>query len=534
MTNDLSPIAAEVAPRLAMNLAWPLRQTAKRLPGAPALIWRDVRVSWRELDARVSALTAALGARGVGHGDSLVIHSPNCIDMVVAMFATFRLGAIWVPANFRCAPDELDHIIRVSNARAMIGHADFPAHLDAARRFLPERSALLVIGGTGEGSLADAEAAHAGADIPEAAMQPSDPAWFFFTSGTTGKPKAAVLTCGSLAHNIAAQLADLMPGLDDSHASLVLAPLSHGSGAHLLPQVARGAPSVLMPALQFDAAEALRLIEVHRVTNMFTVPTILKMLVEHPAVREYDHSSLRHVVYAGAPMYQADLERAAAELGEVLVQYYGLAEATGTVTALSPAQHRLVLESPDRIGTCGVARAGTWVSVRDGDDKELPAGEVGEVCVAGPAVFAGYHGNPDASAETLRGGWLHTGDLGRFDGEGFLYLTGRVSEMYISGGSNIYPLEIEDKLLEHPALSAIAVLGVPDPAWGEVGAAFYVTWPDTTLTPEEIATYAANRLARYKVPRFWWPVEDLPKSPYGKVLKRVLGQWHAERLPSGK
>ncbi|MCC5989230.1 MAG: AMP-binding protein [Pararhodobacter sp.] len=509
-----------------MNLAWPLAQTARRFPQRAGLIWRETVLSWHEIDSKVSALAAALSALGLGPGERLMIHSPNCPEMVLTMFACFRLGAVWVPTNFRCAPDEIGHVVATSGARVLVCHSDFPAHAAAARAALPEGAPVLSIGEAGfaDTTVQAAIAAHDGIAVGHAPVTPDDPAWFFFTSGTTGKPKGAVLTCGTLAFNITAQLADMMPGLDETHASLVVAPLSHGAGAHLLPQVARGAVSVLMPDARFDAAEAIRLIEAHRITNLFTVPTIVKMLVEHPALARHDHSSLRHLVYAGAPMYQVDQQRAHERLGEVLVQYYGLAEATGTVTVLTPRQHRLVMADANKAGTCGVARSGTCVSLRGRDGSEVPVGEVGEVCVAGPAVFAGYHGDAAASAEALRDGWLLTGDLGRFDAEGFLYLTGRVSEMYISGGSNIYPREIEEKLLEHPGIVEIAVLGVPDPDWGEVGAAFYVCRPDAQTDPETLASYAATRLARYKLPRHWTPVEELPKSAYGKVLKRVLKQ----------
>lgn len=506
--------------RAAMNLAYPLAQTARRLPDGPALIWREQVVSWGALDRQVDALAAALAARGVGQGNRLLCHAPNCLGMVVAMMASFRMGAVWVPVNFRCAPDEMHHFAGISGAAAMIGHVDFPAHVEAARAVLPAAAPILILGRDFDAVID----AHAGQRPEPARVAPADPAWFFFTSGTTGKPKAAMLTCGSLAHNLTAQLADLMPGLDESHASLVLAPLSHGAGAQLLPQVARGAVSVLMPGVSFDAGVALDLIERHRITNMFTVPTLVKLLMEHPDAARRDLSSLRHVVYAGAPMYQADLEQAWSRIPGALVQYYGLAEATGTCTVLSPADHARMMADPTLAGTCGVARSGTWITIRDPEGREVPTGEVGEVCIAGPAVFGGYHGNPAASEAALRDGWLHSGDLGKLDARGFLTLTGRLSDMYISGGSNIYPVEIEDKLLRHPEVAEVAVVGVPDADWGEVGAAFFVARPGTALDETALAEFAAGVLPRYRLPRHWRSLPDLPKSPYGKVLKRELKQ----------
>ena len=250
--------------------------------------------------------------------------------------------------------------------------------------------------------------------------------------------------------------------------------MSHGAGVHQLVQAARGVPTILLSTERFDIDEAFRLIERHRVTNIFTVPTILKMMVEHPAVDRYDHSSLRYVIYAGAPMYREDQKAALKKLGKVLVQYFGLGEVTGNITVLPPALHDPEDGPHARIGTCGFERTGMQVSIQGDDGRELKPFETGEICVIGPAVFAGYYDNPEANAKAFRDGWFRTGDLGHMDEEGFVYITGRASDMYISGGSNIYPREVEEKILTHPAIGEVAVLGVPDPVWGEVGIAVCV------------------------------------------------------------
>ena len=310
--------------------------------------------------------------------------------------------------------------------------------------------------------------------VEEASVDYNDPCWFFFTSGTTGRSKAAVLTHGQMAFVVTNHLADLMPGTTENDASLVVAPLSHGAGVHQLVQAARGVPTILLPTEKFDIAETFRLIETHKVTNIFTVPTILKMLVEHPAADKYDHSSLRYVIYAGAPMYREDQKAALQKLGGVLVQYFGLGEVTGNITVLPPALHDPEDGPHARIGTCGFERTGMQVSIQDDNGRELKPFETGEICVIGPAVFAGYYDNPEANAKAFRDGWFRTGDLGHVDAEGFVYITGRASDMYISGGSNIYPREVEEKILTHPAVGEVAVLGVPDPFWGEVGVAVCV------------------------------------------------------------
>lgn len=516
-----------VAPqsRRVMNLAHWLTRNAQRHGTRPGLVWGERRWTWQAIDAAVSALAAGLAAAGVGKGDRVLVHSKNCEEMFWSMFAAFRLGAVWVPTNFRLMPDEVVYLASASGAKAFLCHGDFPEHAaavgaaDTAIDFVWRVGA----GTLGEAAVADVMAAHEGAVIANAAVEHDDPCWFFFTSGTTGRSKAGVLTHGQMAFVVTNHLCDLMPGTTADDASLVVAPLSHGAGVHQLTQVARGAPTILMPTERFDIEEAFRLIARHRVTNMFTVPTILKMLAEHPAATRHDHSSLRYVIYAGAPMYREDQKTALRSLGKVIVQYFGLGEVTGNITVLPPALHELEDGPRARVGTCGFERTGMQVSIQDEEGRELAPFETGEICVIGPAVFAGYYDNPDANAKAFRDGWFRTGDLGHLDAEGFLYITGRASDMYISGGSNIYPREIEEKILTHPAIAEVAVVGVPDPMWGEVGIAVCVAREGADAPGEmELAAFLADRLARYKLPKrfvFW---EALPKSGYGKVPKRLV------------
>jgi fatty-acyl-CoA synthase len=318
-------------------------------------------------------------------------------------------------------------------------------------------------------------------------------------------------------------LADLTPGTTEQDASLVVAPLSHGAGVHQLMQTARGAATILLPTERFDIPEAFRLIQAHRVTNLFTVPTILKMMVEHPAADAYDHSSLRYVIYAGAPMYREDQKAALNKLGKVLVQYFGLGEVTGNITVLPTALHDNEDGPHARIGTCGYERTGMQVSIQDGNGRELKPFETGEICVIGPAVFAGYYNNPEANAKAFRDGFFRTGDLGHMDEEGFVYITGRASDMYISGGSNIYPREIEEKILTHPGIGEVAVLGVPDPVWGEVGVAVCVPREGARPVSEaEMAAFLAQKVPRYKMPKRFFFFDALPKSGYGKIPKRLV------------
>jgi len=511
--------------RRVMNLAHLVTHNARRHGDRVGFVWGERSWNWREIDRLVSALAAALAARGIVKGDRILVHSKNGDEMFWSMFAAFRLGAVWVPTNFRLMPDEVAYLATSSGAKAFLCHGNFPDHAAAVEAASPALEFIWRIGegGFGERSVSEAIAAHANDTIQNTEVNYDDPCWFFFTSGTTGRSKAAVLTHGQMAFVVTNHLSDLLPGTTEHDASLVVAPLSHGAGVHQLVQTARGVPTILLSTERFDIDEAFRLIERHRVSNIFTVPTILKMMVEHPAVDRYDHSSLRYIIYAGAPMYREDQKAALKKLGKVLVQYFGLGEVTGNITVLPPALHDPEDGPHARIGTCGFARTGMQVSIQGDDGRELKAFETGEICVIGPAVFAGYYDNPEANAKAFRQGWFRTGDLGHMDEEDFVYITGRASDMYISGGSNIYPREVEEKILTHPAIGEVAVLGVPDPFWGEVGIAVCVPREGQGAVSElELATFLATRVPRYKMPKrfFFW--EALPKSGYGKVPKRLV------------
>lgn len=519
MRSDLSGGIRPVSTRV-MNLSHFLTDIARRHPDAPGFIWGDTTWSWAQIEARAAAFAEVLIDRfKVRKGDRILVQSANNNQMFEAMFGCWRAGCVWVPANFRQTPDDVAFLAQSSEARGMLVGAEFAAHAAACAPTLDFTIAI------GEADFAeDYErliAPYLGRSRPAESVQRDDPCWFFFTSGTTGRPKAAVLTHGQMGFVVTNHLCDLMPGTGADwgaqDASLVVAPLSHGAGIHQLAQVAHGVPSILPVGARLDPAEVWSLVERHRVTNMFTVPTIVKLLVEHPAVNAHDHSSLRYVIYAGAPMYRADQITALDTLGPVLVQYFGLGEVTGNITVLPPVHHGA---GEMKLGTCGFARTGMQVMVQRDDGSECAPLETGEICATGPAVFAGYYNNPEANAKSFRDGWFRTGDLGHMDAEGFVYLTGRASDMYISGGSNIYPREIEEKILLHPAISEVAVLGVPNRKWGEVGLAVCV--PSATISAHELLAWMTDKIARYKLPHhvvFW---DEMPKSAYGKITKKMI------------
>ena len=509
-----------------MNLGRLLKHTAQLFPDLPGLIQGDQSWSWSQIDQRVDALVAALRAQGVRKGDKILLQSRNNLPMFESCWAAFRLGCVWVPTNFRLTPPEVAYLGASSGASVMICESAFPEHVAAVRDASEALRLVISVGG----DLVDAlgyeslVAQHLG-ERPEAeVVAAEDPLWYFYTSGTTGRPKAGILTHGQMAFVVTNHLADLIPGTNEQDCSIVVAPLSHGAGIHALLNVARGAASVLLPSEKLDPEVFWQLVEKHRVSNLFTVPTIVKILVEHPAVDQYDHSSLRYMIYAGAPMYRADQKLALQKLGKVMVQYFGLGEVTGCITVLPPSMHSADDANPDaNIGSCGRPRTGMEVAILNDQLQPVKTGEIGEICCRGPAVFAGYHNNPEATDKALRGGWFHTGDLGRLDERGLLYITGRESDMYISGGSNVYPREVEEVLLTHPAVAEVAVLGVPDEKWGEVGVAVVVS-RDPALTAEALLQHLEGRCAKYRWPRhiFFW--DALPKSGYGKITKKDVRQ----------
>ncbi|PXY23811.1 acyl-CoA synthetase [Prauserella coralliicola] len=496
-----------------------LAQTARRSPEATAVVHGQTRWTWRMLDQAADRVCAELRRRSVSRGDCVLLHGHNHPEYIQSLYGIWRAGAAVAPTNVRLTPADVAVIAGVCRPVAMIAAGGSEAHVEAVRDVTGLPGGVLWLG---DDASCDTVAALPAASPAPETVYVGDHAWYFFTSGTSGSPKASILTHDQLGFVTTNHAADLMPGLSETDVSLAVAPLSHGAGVHLLPQVARGAATIIPEGPGLRPEEVWELVERERVTNMFTVPTILKMLAEDPAVDKFDHSSLRHVIYAGAPMLNADRDHALDVLGPVLVQYYGLGEVTGNITVLTPADHGRPQPPEFELGTCGRPRTGMQIAILDDAGTELGPGEIGEVCVAGPAVCTGYLRNEEATAAAFDGGWFHTGDLGAVDEHGYLYITGRASDMYISGGSNVHPRDIEEKLVAHPAVAEVAVLGMPHPKWGEIGVAVWVREPDHDTDDAGLRDWLEPRLARYKLPRQFirWP--ELPKSGYGKIVKRTI------------
>ena len=364
--------------------------------------------------------------------------------------------------------------------------------------------------------------------MPMAEPAEEDVAWLFYTSGTTGRPKGVMLTHRNLLAMTLAYFADvdeIRPGDTILHA----APMSHGSGLYIVPHVAHAALHLVPESGGFDPEEIFALLPRWRGVAMFAAPTMVKRLVERPG--DADTTNLKTIVYGGGPMYVADCKRAMARFGPKLAQIYGQGETPMTITAMDKGLHADVGHPryEARLASVGVAQTGIEIRIADAGDGELPTGATGEILVRGDTVMRGYWQNPAATAETLRSGWLHTGDVGSLDEEGFLTLRDRSKDVVISGGSNIYPREVEEVLLEHPAVLEASVVGEPDREWGENVVAFVVVKPGRSVGADELDRLCLDRLARFKRPRAVHFVDALPKNGAGKILKSELRELLARK-----
>ena len=481
-----------------MNVATWLERAARADPGAVAVFrGRDAWANYGELAARAARLAAGLrGAGGLAPGERVAIAMTNAPEYLVALYGIWWAGLAAVPINAKLHPREVEFIVADSGAR----------------RVIHER----------------AEVAALSADAPMA-LAPADPsalAWLFYTSGTTGRPKGAMLSHRNLAQMTYGYFLDV-DAVSTRGRLLHAAPLSHGSGLYNFTHLAKGAAQVVPEGGGFEAAEVLDLLEAHGRVSLFAAPTMVKRLADAAHAAGAPATGLQTLVYGGGPMYRADLERATAALGHRLAQIYGQGESPMTITALSKEHHADVSHRrhAERLASVGLPHSVVRVTIRDAEGRELPAGEVGEVCVQGDVVMSGYWNNPAATAAALRGKendiWLWTGDLGAFDADGFLTLKDRSKDLIVSGGSNIYPREVEEVLLLHPAVAEASVVGRPDPEWGEAVVAFIVARGEPPLA-SELDRLCLDHIARFKRPKEYRFVAQLPKNNYGKVVKAEL------------
>ena len=508
-----------------MNVGTLLTKSARSFPASLAIAHGSKKLSYARFDARANQLANALGRLGITKGDNVALLMYNCSEMLEAMFACFKAGCCAVPINFRLHPREFSFIIDHSESKAVVITSEFNESILDVRDQIPQAQSIITVSGA-RGELLDYESLVSPEDeqFEDAEVDPTDLAWLFYTSGTTGMPKGAMLTHRNLMAMTMSFFADMCTGCGPDDATLHAAPLSHGSGLYALPNVAKAAAHIIPESKSFDAELVLQLIEEFRITNLFAAPTMLKRVIDSPAIDRSDLSSLKSVIYGGGPMLLEDLIKAMEKLGPCLVQLYGMGETPMTISFLSHRDHvpNGSPEQMERLRSAGCPRTDVEVRIFDQDDNELPPNEMGEIVTRSDLVMKGYWRNPEATAETLRNGWLHTGDMGYMDELGYVFIMDRSKDMIISGGENIYPREIEEVIVQHPAVREVAVIGVPDPAWGEAIKAVVSLVPGEEVTEEQLIDFCRDHIASYKKPKSVDFVNEIPKNNNGKIVKKEL------------
>ncbi|HEY0824159.1 MAG TPA: AMP-binding protein [Ramlibacter sp.] len=497
-----------------------MRRIALAHPGRPALYDGDrLRHDYGALAARAAALAGALRAQGLVPGDRVLLFRRNHPAYLELMYGCWWAGLAIVPVNAKLHLREAQWIAQHAQASWAFVTADVGTGLQVPGRCVDVETR-------------EFEALLQGDAAPLQSRAPTDLAWLFYTSGTTGKPKGVMLTQRNLLTMGLTYFVDV-DAIDARDAIVYGPPMSHGAGIYAIPHMIAGARHVVPASGGFEPAEIFGLArDIGRLT-MFAAPTVVKRLVDHAEAQGLDGEGFKTIVYGGAPMYAEDIRRALRVMGPRFVQIYGQGETPMVATALSRA-HLLDTAHPrhaQRLASVGVAQTPVEVRVTDADGRDLPLGEVGEVLVRGDTVMAGYWQDPAATAAALREGWLFTGDMGSLDADGFLTLKDRSKDLIISGGSNIYPREVEEVLLLAPGVAEVSVVGAPDPEWGEVVVAFVVPQPGRSVDPAGLDAVCLQHIARFKRPKRYEIVDALPKNNYGKVLKTELRRRLQEAAP---
>lgn len=520
-----------------MNTFAFLEKSARHRPDQAALVQGSETVTYRQFHERALAIGGNLLAQGCEPGDRVAFCLANSPRIMELIFGCFAAGLIVVPVNARLHAREMAYIVGNSGAKVLVHGGEYQAGIAANADLFAGVSRYCTEPADGAKPFAELlESANALSRAVDAA--PDDLCWLFYTSGTTGKPKGAMWNHRMVKCVIMNYLADLH-NIQPGETVLHCAPMSHGSGIIALPAVARGATNAMTETSSFEIDSLLATVARLQVSHIaFMAPTQIVKLLEDYEPGKHDISSLTAITYGGAPIYVDQLRQAIDTFGPIFVQLYGQGESPITITGMGAGLHAELLTAGDpRIGSAGQVRTDVEAHCVDENDNPLPPGMAGEVVARGDVVMPGYWNNPEATAEALRGGWLHTGDIGYFDDQGYLFLLDRAKDMVISGGNNIYPREVEEVLIQHPKIAMCVVFGIPDDYWGEAVHAVVVTKPGENMTAREVIDFCGEHLAGYKKPKAVDFVDELPVSGYGKILRREVRdsywQGHSGRIGGG-
>ena len=500
-----------------MNPAEWLARTARLVPDRPALFEGDRCVAdYRAFAARAAGIAGALRARGVTPGDRVAVFMTNRVEYLEILYGIWWAGASAVPINAKLHPREAAWIVENALAEIVFVSDDVGADLLPLLRTCA--SCAVSVDGRDFAALFEAAPFGVPASLDADAML-----WLFYTSGTTGRPKGVMITAQAIETMTLAYFADVVE-VKAGDPTPRSAPMPRAAGPSKPRRLRRGARHVVPESGGFDPDEILDLAESLRDVSMFAAPTMVKRLVDRAKATGRNGDGVKTIVYGGGPMYVSDIVEAVAVMGPRFVQIYGQGECPMCITALA---RDLVADRShprwrERLASVGRAQTCVRVRIADGEGRNLPPGEIGEILVQGLPVMPGYWRNPAASEETLKGGWLWTGDMGAMDDDGFLTLHDRSKDVVISGGSNIYPREVEEALLVHPAVREVAVVGRKHADWGEEVVAFVVAAAGASIGEAELDAHCLDHIARFKRPKAWRFVDELPKNNYGKVLKTAL------------
>jgi long-chain acyl-CoA synthetase len=491
-----------------LNLASIVIESAERAPDSAAVRLGDEQLTFAELDERSARLALLLQDKGLRKGDRVGVMLPNVLEFPIAYYAVLRAGGVVVPMNVLLKRREIAFYLEDSGAELLLAWHGFAAEArdgaaDAGAEMIevePASFAELLAASEPARDLVDAEE--------------EDTAVILYTSGTTGKPKGAELTHLNLTRNCEIASRNTCE-IQQGDVVLGALPLFHSFGQTVSMNASMlvGATLTLLP--KFDPGDALEIMQRERVTHFYGVPTMYGALLHHPGREQFDTSALRICITGGASMPVEVLRGFEEGFDCELLEGYGLSETSPVASTNHPGR-------PRKPGSIGTPLEEVEMKVVDEDDEEVPQGEVGEIVIRGHNVMKGYWERPEATAEAMRGGWFHTGDMARIDEEGYFFIVDRKKDMIIRGGYNVYPREVEEVLYEHPKIREAAVIGVPHDEWGEEIGAAVVCHEDEELAPEEVSAYVKERIAAYKYPRIVWFLDDLPKGPTGKILKREI------------